>query len=60
MAAGRKSQAREVIQKLDDLKKISPNLEREISDLKTSVNNASVEFHNGSWISKIVVLGRNT
>ena len=48
------------MQKLDDLKKISPNLEREISDLKVSINDASVDFHNGSWISKIVVLGGNT
>lgn len=43
------------------MKKGSNNLAREISDLKSSLNDASVEFHNGSWIkiSKIVVLGGN-
>lgn len=35
------------------MRKESPNLAREISDLKSSVNDARVEFHNGSWI-KIV------
>jgi len=35
------------------MRKNSPNLAREISDLKTSTNDAKVEFHNGSWI-KIV------
>lgn len=35
------------------MRKGSPNLAREISDLKSSLNDASVEFHNGSWI-KIV------
>ena len=53
IASGRKSQAREVIDKIDDMRKNSPNLAREISDLKSSLNDASVEFHNGSWI-KIV------
>lgn len=53
IASGRKSQAREVIDKIDDMRKGSPNLMREISDLKSSLNDASVEFHNGSWISKL-------
>lgn len=53
IASGVKTQAIEVIEKIDDIRKESPNLEREISDLSTSVNNAKVEFHNGSWI-KIV------
>lgn len=53
IASGRKSQAREVIEKIDDIRKNSSNLAREISDIKTSINDASVEFHNGSWI-KIV------
>lgn len=53
IASGTKGQSREVIEKIDDLRKISPNLAREISDLKTSTNDAKVEFHNGSWI-KIV------
>ena len=48
-----KGQSREVIEKIDDLRKKHPNLAREIFDLKTSTNDAKVEFHNGSWI-KIV------
>lgn len=52
-AAGQKSQAREIIQKIDDLRKQSPNLQREISSLKVSVNDSSVEFHNGSWIRTV-------
>ncbi len=53
IASGTKGQSREVIEKIDDMRKESPNLAREISDLKTSTNDAKVEFHNGSWI-KIV------
>jgi hypothetical protein len=53
IASGTKGQSREVIEKIEELKKESPNLEREILDLKTSTNDARVEFHNGSWI-KIV------
>lgn len=53
IASGRKSQAREVIEKIDDIRKNSPNLAREISDLKSSLNDASVEFHNGSWIKVV-------
>ena len=53
IASGQKSQAREVIDKIDDMRKSSSNLAREISSLKSALNDASVEFHNGSWI-KIV------
>ncbi|SNZ09958.1 Terminase-like family protein [Terribacillus aidingensis] len=53
IASGTKGQAREVIEKIDDMRKNSENLAREISDLKTSSNDPKVEFHNGSWI-KIV------
>lgn len=53
VASGNLKQAREVVEKIDDLRKNSPNLAREISDLSTSTNDAKVEFHNGSWI-KIV------
>ena len=58
VASGVKSQAREIIEKIDDLRKGSPNLDREISDLRTSTNDARVEFHNGSWI-KIVASNDN-
>lgn len=53
IASGTKGQSREVIEKIDDLRKSQPNLDREILDLKTTTNDARVEFHNGSWI-KIV------
>lgn len=53
IASGTKGQSREVIEKIDDMRKDSPNLWREIEDLKTSTNDPKVEFHNGSWI-KIV------
>lgn len=53
IASGTKGQAREVIEKIDDLRKEYPNLAREISDLRSTTNDAKVEFHNGSWI-KIV------
>lgn len=53
IASGTKGQAREVIEKIDDLRKNCPNLAREISDLSTSANDPRAEFHNGSWI-KIV------
>lgn len=52
-AAGLKSQSREIIQKIDDLRKSSPLLEREIENIKTSVNDSRVEFHNGSWIRTV-------
>jgi hypothetical protein len=58
IASGTKNQAREVIEKIDDLRKNSPNLAREIFDLNTSVNDARVEFHNGSWI-KVVASNDN-
>lgn len=52
-AAGLRSQSREIIQKIDDLRKSSPLLQREISDIKISVNDSRVEFHNGSWIRTV-------
>jgi hypothetical protein len=53
VASGTKGQAREVIEKIDDIRKNSPNLAREISDLSTSTNDPKVEFHNGSWIKVV-------
>jgi hypothetical protein len=58
VASGTKGQAREIIEKIDDMRKASPNLAREISDLKTGSNDPKVEFHNGSWI-KIVASNDN-
>ena len=53
VAAGQKSQSREVIQKIEDMLKNSPNLQREISAIKTSINDSSIDFHNGSWIQTV-------
>lgn len=58
IASGYKSQSLEVIQKINDdfMKNYgwgSANLRSEISDISTSINNAHVDFKNGSWI-KIV------
>lgn len=53
ISSGTKGQSREVIEKIDDLRKEYPNLAREISDLKSSANDAKVEFHNGSWIKTV-------
>ena len=50
LAAGNKSQSIEVIEKILDLKNNSPNLAREIEDIKTGSNDARVVFRNGSWI----------
>lgn len=58
VASGTKGQAREVVEKIDDLRKKSANLRREISDLSPSSNDPKVEFHNGSWI-KIVASNDN-
>lgn len=58
VASGYKSQSLEVIQKINDdfMKNYgwgSANLRSEISEISTSINNAHVDFRNGSWI-KIV------
>ncbi|WP_442636598.1 terminase large subunit domain-containing protein [Rossellomorea marisflavi] len=58
VASGTKGQAREIVEKIDDLRKSSPNLQREILDIKTGSNDPKVEFHNGSWI-KIVAANDN-
>lgn len=58
VASGIKSQAIELIGKIEELKKDSANLTREISDIRTNSNDPKVEFHNGSWI-KIVASNDN-
>jgi hypothetical protein len=58
VASGTKGQAREIVEKIDDLMKSSPNLQREISDIKTGSNDPKVEFNNGSWI-KVVAANDN-
>lgn len=53
IAAGNIKQAIEIVEKIQDLMNNSPNLAREIDDLKTSPNNAGISFKNSSWL-KIV------
>lgn len=48
--AGQKSQGMEIIQKIREIRDDSPLLQREIIDIKGSVNDPRVEFHGGSWI----------
>jgi len=49
-AAGQKSQAKEIIGKIEEIMREAPLLKREISDIKNSANDPRVEFLNGSWI----------
>ena len=53
IAAGNIKQSIEVIEKIQDLMGDSPNLAREIDDLKTSPNNAGISFRNGSWVKVV-------
>lgn len=50
IASGTKGQATGVLKKIEELMPDSPNLRREILDLKTGSNNAECVFHNGSTI----------
>jgi len=53
VASGNMKQAKQVIEKIQELRQNSPNLAREISDLSTSANDPKVDFHNGSWIKVV-------
>jgi len=50
IASGTKGQATSVLKKIEEMMPDSPNLRREISDIKTGANNAECSFHNGSVI----------
>ena len=50
IAAGNKSQGIEVLEKIQDLKGNSVNLNREIDEIKTGANDARCTFKNGSWL----------
>ena len=50
IAAGNLKQAIEVVGKIQDMMGSSPNLTREIDDIKTSPNNAGIYWKNGSTI----------
>lgn len=53
LAAGQKGQAIEILEKIEELRRNSPNLAREIDDLKTGSNDARCVFKNGSWIRAV-------
>lgn len=53
IAAGTKQQATETLSKISDLQNASPNLRREIKELRLSVNDAHCDFQNGSWIKAV-------
>lgn len=53
IASGTKGQATAVLKKIEQMMPDSPNLRREISDIKTGSNNAECQFHNGSVITVV-------
>ncbi|PAV30178.1 hypothetical protein CIL05_06840 [Virgibacillus profundi] len=53
IAAGLRSQSREVIEKIEEIRHDSPGLKREISDINTGSKDPQVLFHNGSWIKTV-------
>lgn len=53
LSAGNIKQSIEIIEKIEDMMKNSPNLAREIEDLKTNPQNAGIRFRNGSWIKVV-------
>lgn len=53
IAAGQKSQAKEIIDKIATMRNTSPNLMREISNISTAGIDPIIEFHNGSWIRTV-------
>lgn len=50
IASGTKGQATSVLKKIEELMPNSPNMRREIEDIRTGSNNAECVFHNGSSI----------
>lgn len=53
LSAGNIKQSIEVLEKIEDLRINSPNLAREIEDLKTNPQTAGIKFKNGSWIKVV-------
>lgn len=53
LSAGNIKQSIEVLEKIEDLRTNSPNLAREIEDLKTNPQTAGIKFKNGSWIKVV-------
>lgn len=53
LTAGNKGQGSEVLEKINDMMENSPNLKREITDLKTATQKPRCIFRNGSWIKVV-------
>lgn len=53
LSAGNIKQSIEVLEKIEDLRNNSPNLAREIEELKTNPQTAGIKFRNGSWIKVV-------
>lgn len=53
LSAGNIKQSIEVLEKIEDLRGNSPNLAREIEELKTNPQTAGIKFRNGSWIKVV-------
>lgn len=53
VAAGQKSQARELIGKIEKMRNDSYFLRREIRDLKNTANDSRVDFHGGSFVKTV-------
>ena len=53
LSAGNIKQSIEVIEKIQDMMGNSPNLAREIEDLKVNPQTAGINFRNGSWIKVV-------
>ena len=53
VGAGQKSQARELVGKIEKMRNDSPFLQREIRDLKNTANDSRVDFHNGSFVKTV-------
>lgn len=53
VAAGSRSQSREVIAKIDEIMGMAPMLRREIKDYSATGDNPRALFHNGSWIRTV-------
>lgn len=53
IAAGQKSQAKDLFDKIQDLHANSAMLQREIKYIRSSINDQVIQFHNGSWIRTV-------
>jgi hypothetical protein len=54
IASGTKGQGISVLKKIEEIRANSPNLKREIIDIKTGSNTPECTFHNGSVVRVVV------